>query len=55
MASTSLESVLTPQFLKGLRDFWFEHFESQDAYILPGQKEMLRWFQGGKELDEICV
>lgn len=50
-----LENVLTYEFLESLRDFWFGHFESKDSFVLPKMDEMMRWFKGGKELDDICV
>lgn len=51
----SLKEVLTYELLDGVTEFWFEHFESQDSFVLPQLKEQMRWFMGGKELDDICV
>lgn len=51
----TLDKMLTYEFLDGLREFWFEHFASADSFVLPRQEEQMRWFMGGKELDEICV
>ncbi|KAF7556845.1 hypothetical protein G7Z17_g1112 [Cylindrodendrum hubeiense] len=50
-----LKQHLTPELLKGVRDFWFEPFEKEDDYILPQRSHAMRWYAGGKELDGICV
>ncbi|CAG9992694.1 unnamed protein product [Clonostachys byssicola] len=51
----SVKEAVTPALLAELRAFWFGHFESQDAYALPGQKDLMPWFMGGKALDDICI
>lgn len=55
MAAGGLESGLTYELLDGVREFWYEHFESDDSFILPQMKEQMRWFRGGKEMDDICM
>lgn len=51
---TIIGQHLTPGLLKDVRDFWFESFEEND-YILPQRSHAMRWYMGGKELDNICV
>lgn len=53
--SGSLENHLTPTLFQNLNDFWFEHFEHEDDYIMPKPIHSKRWFMGGQELDNICV
>lgn len=53
--STDLKQTLTPAFLEHVRNFWFSHFSSEDALILPGQSEMMRWFMRDPEFDQTCV
>lgn len=50
-----LKSILTPTFLSEIQDFWFGHLDNEDAFVLPEQKHLMRWFMGGKEFDQICV
>jgi hypothetical protein len=51
----SIKQAVTPALLAELRAFWFGHFESQDTYALPAQKDLMPWFMGGKALDDICM
>ncbi|VUC21101.1 unnamed protein product [Clonostachys rosea] len=51
----SAKEVVNPALLADLRAFWFEHFESQDAFALPGQKDLMPWFMSGNALDNICI
>ncbi|KAH7170150.1 hypothetical protein EDB81DRAFT_154034 [Dactylonectria macrodidyma] len=50
-----LEQHLTPALFQDIRDFWYEPFETDDDYILPQKNHAMRWYMGGKELDDICV
>lgn len=52
---SSLESYLTPTFFKELRDFWYEHLDSDHDLCLPKLEQSKRWFMGGKELDDMCM
>ncbi|KAF7563969.1 hypothetical protein G7046_g142 [Stylonectria norvegica] len=51
----SLKSLLTPDLLRGVRDFWYEHLDGGDDLILPKLEQNRRWYMGGKALDDICV
>lgn len=51
---SEIKSIITPEFLAGIRDFWFEHVENDEALILPDQKLFMPWFSGG-EFDQRCV
>ncbi|KAJ6104438.1 hypothetical protein N7523_010758 [Penicillium sp. IBT 18751x] len=53
--SIDLKQTLTPALLENVRNFWFNHFSSQDALILPGQPEMMRWFMRDPGFDQQCV
>ena len=50
-----LEQHLTPALFQNLREFWFEHLDHEDDFIMPKQEHSRRWFMGGEELDNICV
>lgn len=52
---SSLESYLTPTLFKEIRDFWYEHLDSDDNLCLPTMEHSKRWFMGGKELDDMCM
>jgi hypothetical protein len=54
MASSPLNTVLTPQVLGDMRDLWFQHLATKDSFILPDLGEMKHWF-GNKDMDEACV
>lgn len=49
-----IKAIITPDFLKSIREFWFEHIEDDDHLILPDQKLFMPWFSGG-EFDTRCV
>ncbi|CAI7569876.1 Tetratricopeptide-like helical [Penicillium manginii] len=57
MANTvsELKQTLTPALLDEVRDFWFSHFPNEDALILPGMNEMMKWFKKDEEFDNACV
>lgn len=57
MASTAsgLKQTLTPALLEEVRNFWFDHFGSEDALVLPGQTEMMKWFIRDIEFDKACM
>ena len=49
-----LKSIITPELLASVRDFWFEHVKNEDDLILPSQDVFMPWFAGG-EFDKRCV
>ncbi|XWW97529.1 hypothetical protein V2A60_005513 [Cordyceps javanica] len=51
----ALDKVLTPDFLKSVRDFWYEHLPGDDDLVVPGQTAHKRWYAGGAEFDKACV
>ncbi|KAJ5128701.1 uncharacterized protein N7443_005820 [Penicillium atrosanguineum] len=53
--STGLKQTLTPALLENVRNFWFNHLISEDALILPGRPEMMRWFMRDSDFDKACV
>ncbi|KAJ5090732.1 hypothetical protein N7532_009416 [Penicillium argentinense] len=57
MANTAaaLKRTITPALLDDIRSFWFAHFSNEDALILPGQTEMMKWFTRDSEFDEACI
>ncbi|KAJ5895241.1 hypothetical protein N7495_006932 [Penicillium taxi] len=57
MTATSalLKQTITPALLEGVRNFWFDHINGEDALILPSQKEMKRWFMRDTNFDQACV
>ncbi|KAJ5175289.1 uncharacterized protein N7482_001166 [Penicillium canariense] len=52
---SELNETLTADLLDEVREFWFEYFEDEDALILPGQRELDRWFIRDDDFDKICV
>ncbi|KAF7548926.1 hypothetical protein G7Z17_g6732 [Cylindrodendrum hubeiense] len=50
-----LEQHLTPALFKDLREFWYEHLEKEEDFIMPTAEHSRRWYMGGKELDDICL
>lgn len=52
---SELRKTLTPALLDEVRDFWFSHFSNEDALILPGMDEMMKWFKKDEEFDNACV
>lgn len=50
-----LEQYLTPALLQGLREFWYEHLENEEDFIMPTADHSRRWYMGGKELDNMCL
>jgi uncharacterized protein (DUF924 family) len=55
IAPTDLKQILTPALLETVRNFWFDHCSSEDALILPGPSDMMRWFARDPEFDKACV
>ncbi|KAH7111174.1 hypothetical protein B0J13DRAFT_462014 [Dactylonectria estremocensis] len=53
--SELLEQHLTPALLQGLREFWYEHLENEEDFIMPTADHSRRWYMGGKELDNVCL
>lgn len=51
----ALETVLTADFLKSVRDFWYEHLPTEDDLFVPGQAAHARWYGGGVEFDKACL
>ncbi|OAA56440.1 class I alpha-mannosidase [Cordyceps fumosorosea ARSEF 2679] len=51
----ALATVLNPDFLKSVRDFWYEHLPGDDDLVMPGQVAYQRWYAGGAEFDRACV
>ncbi|ATY59985.1 class I alpha-mannosidase [Cordyceps militaris] len=54
-STMALDKVLTPDFLKSVRDFWYEHLPSDDDLVIPGQVAHQRWYAGGAEFDKACL
>lgn len=54
-ATQQLKQILTPALLQDVRNFWFDHLSGEDALIIPGQNEMMRWFRRDAEFDKACV
>ncbi|KAM3503241.1 hypothetical protein MY10362_004322 [Beauveria mimosiformis] len=51
----ALDKVLDSNFLKSIRDFWYEHLPGDDDLVVPGQAAHKRWYAGGAEFDKACV
>lgn len=51
----ALDKVLTRDFLKSVRDFWYEHLPGDDDLVVPGQATHQRWYAGGAEFDKACL
>ncbi|KAF3387689.1 hypothetical protein F1880_000880 [Penicillium rolfsii] len=54
-SASELKEALTPDLLEEIRNFWFDHVEDEDALIIPGQKEMQRWFSRDETFDKLCI
>lgn len=54
-SKSELKEALTPALLDEVRNFWFAHFPNEDALVLPGQSEMMKWFSKDDEFDKACV
>lgn len=52
---SELKQTLTPNLLKDVRNFWFDHLSGEDSLILPNQDDMKRWFTRDAEFDKACV
>jgi hypothetical protein len=52
--ATDISTVLTPECLKDIRDFWFEHIPHEDESFVPGKTTNMRWWAGGEEFDNAC-
>ncbi|KAK5989859.1 hypothetical protein PT974_08121 [Cladobotryum mycophilum] len=50
-----IRTIITPELLREVHAFWFEHLSGPDAFILPGPEDSKRWFFGGETLDKQCV
>lgn len=53
--ASQLRQTITPALLDEIRNFWFAHFCDEDALVLPGQTEMMKWFKKDDEFDKACV
>ncbi|KAL2754130.1 hypothetical protein ACRALDRAFT_2109945 [Sodiomyces alcalophilus JCM 7366] len=53
--SLDLHASLTPNFLAGIRSFWFSHLHDDESIILPNMDHWKRWFQSDPEFDQLCV
>lgn len=51
----ALDRVLTKDFLKSVRDFWYEHLPGDDDLVVPGMVAHQRWYAGGPEFDKACL
>ena len=54
-SKTVLKQTLSPALLEQVRNVWFEHIESDDGLILPGQNDVKRWFVRDEDFDKVCV
>ncbi|KAH7128898.1 hypothetical protein EDB81DRAFT_808481 [Dactylonectria macrodidyma] len=50
-----IKQHLTLALLKDLREFWYEHLENEEDFIMPTADHNRRWYMSGKELDNICL
>jgi hypothetical protein len=53
--TAGIEAQLTPARLQEIRDFWFEHLNHEDSFVIPGQDAHKRWYMGGEALDRACA
>ncbi|KAJ5225404.1 hypothetical protein N7468_006629 [Penicillium chermesinum] len=51
----TLNRTLTPALLSQVNNFWFSHICTEDARILPGKEDQMRWFKKDEQFDAACV
>lgn len=54
-APKDLKRTLNPTLIEDVRNFWFGHINGEDALILPGKSEMIRWFSHDADFDKTCM
>ncbi|RAL10224.1 DUF924 family protein [Aspergillus homomorphus CBS 101889] len=50
----AITDLLTPTFLKSIRDFWFQHCRDETELVLPKESSMQRWFSANPDMDRAC-
>ena len=53
--TAGIESLLTPALLREVRDFWFQHLDNADSFVIADQEAGKRWYMGGQAFDQTCV
>lgn len=51
---SELGHFLTPALFSDVHKLWFNHL-SEESLILPGGKEMGKWFTRDEAFDQACV
>lgn len=52
--TATVSTILRPEVLQEVWDFWFSHLPSEENAVLPTMEQSKHWFMGGDELDNSC-
>ncbi|KAH7113818.1 hypothetical protein B0J11DRAFT_595273 [Dendryphion nanum] len=55
MESSSLEKVVTHEFLDAVCHFWFSHINDSDHIIVPDIDDAMPWFSQSDAYDNSCI